>query len=343
MQHPANIRLRAPADVVAVVPYLLGYHPSPPSLVALGLAGPRVAFTACASLTDSINQDEIATAVGHLVEVMIRQRPTSVALVGYGSNCQVRSTLRVATDAIRAARLPIPHMLRVDAGRIFNPQCRNSRCCPPAGTPFNASSTVAAATATVAGLVALPDRAALQAQVAPIAGAQRMAFAVATRSALIRLMGRIDRATATAGPDALASLFGSTAAGSLIRQGHQAVRDALVVYRAGQVLATPEAAMLTVLLSLPPVREAAIAGTTDDSWQISLWSDLLRHAEPGFAATPGILLTLCAMQAGNGALAGCALDRALAADPTNRLAGLLVQALHRGIAPTVIAGLIRPR
>jgi hypothetical protein len=99
--------------------------------------------------------------------------------------------------------------------------------------------------------------------------------------------------------------------------------------------------LLTVLLSLAPVRDAAIAGTTADSWQISMWSDLLRRAETGFAATPGILLASCAMQAGNGALAGCALDRALVADPTNRLAGLLLQALHHGIAPTVVTGWIR--
>jgi hypothetical protein len=324
-----------------MVPYLLGYHPSPPSLVALGLTGPRVLFATCASLTDSINQDELTAAVGHLVDVMIRQRPTSVALVGYGPRHQISTAVQVAADAIRAARLPIPHMLRVDAGRIFNPQSHNPRCCPPGGTPFDASSTVAAATATVAGLVALPDRATLQAQLAPIGGAQRMAFAVATHTALTRLIGRIDRTTATAGPDDMATLFDSTAAGSLIRQGHQAVRDGLVVYRAGQVLATPEAALLTVLLSLRPIRDAAIAGTTADSWQISMWSDLLRRAETGFAATPGILLASCAMQAGNGALAGCALDRALAADPTNRLAGLMVQALHHGIAPTVVTGWIR--
>jgi hypothetical protein len=163
-------------------------------------------------LTDSINQDDLTAAVRHLVDVMIRHRPTSVALLGYGPRHQINTAVQVAADAIRVARLPIPHMLRVDAGRIFNPQCRNPRCCPPGGTPFDASSTVAAATATVAGLVALPDRATLQAQLAPIGGAQRMAFAVATHTALTRLIGRIDRATAAAGPADMANLFDSAAA-----------------------------------------------------------------------------------------------------------------------------------
>jgi hypothetical protein len=341
MQPLPNLRFCEPADVAGIVPYLLGYHPSPPSLVALALTGQRVRFAGCAPLTDSIDQDELTAALGHLIEVTVLQGPTGVALVGYGPRHQISTATRIATEALRAAGLPIPRMLRVDAGRIFNPQCRNPRCCPPGGTPFDVSSTVAAATATLAGLVALPDRAALQAQLAPIGGAQRMAFAVATQTALTRILGRIDRATATAGPDGLASLFGGTAAGSLIRQGHQAVLDGLVVYRAGQVLATPQAALLTVLLTLLPVRDAAIARTSADSWQITMWSDLLRRAETGFAATPGILLASCAMQAGNGALAGCALDRVLAVDPTNRLAGLLLQALHRGIAPTVVAGWIR--
>jgi hypothetical protein len=46
-----------------------------------------------------------------------------------------------------------------------------------------------------------------------------------------------------------------------------------------------------------------------------LWADLTRRAQPGYVAGPAALLAFVAWQAGDGALANAALDRALADVP----------------------------
>ena len=46
-----------------------------------------------------------------------------------------------------------------------------------------------------------------------------------------------------------------------------------------------------------------------------LWTDVVRRAQPGYVAAPASLLAFTAWQAGDGALANIALDRALADDP----------------------------
>ena len=68
-----------------------------------------------------------------------------------------------------------------------------------------------------------------------------------------------------------------------------------------------------------------------------LWPDLTRRAQPGYAAAPASLLALTAWQAGDGAMANLALDRALADDPGYRMALLLREALAAG-APPKMAG-----
>jgi Tfp pilus assembly protein PilF len=71
-----------------------------------------------------------------------------------------------------------------------------------------------------------------------------------------------------------------------------------------------------------------------------MWADLVRRAEPEFATGPAIMLTLAALQAGDGALAAIAVQRALQADPSDRLANLLAQAVAEGIDPATVTKLL---
>jgi len=98
--------------------------------------------------------------------------------------------------------------------------------------------------------------------------------------------------------------------------------------------------LLTVLLELPPLRDFAARHTTADPWQIEMWTDLVRRAEPDFATAPATLLALSAMQAGNGALANIAVRRALHTDPSDRLAHCWPGPSPGGIDPTTITALL---
>jgi hypothetical protein len=63
--------------------------------------------------------------------------------------------------------------------------------------------------------------------------------------------------------------------------------------------------------------------------------DLTRHAQPGYIAAPASLLAFVAWQAGNGALANLALDRAEADDPGYSMARLLRDTLTAGAPPSL--------
>src|SRR5437660_10730018 len=66
-----------------------------------------------------------------------------------------------------------------------------------------------------------------------------------------------------------------------------------------------------------------------------LWIDVIRRAQPGHVAAPASLLAFVAWQAGNGALANVALDRALADDPRYSMADLLRQVISAGAPPSM--------
>ena len=68
---------------------------------------------------------------------------------------------------------------------------------------------------------------------------------------------------------------------------------------------------------------------------VDLWRDLLRRAPEELAAAPAALLGFAAWLSGDGALAWCAVERCLAADPDYGLAGLLTQALAGAVPPSV--------
>ena len=66
-----------------------------------------------------------------------------------------------------------------------------------------------------------------------------------------------------------------------------------------------------------------------------LWTDLARHAQPGYVAAPACLLAFTAWQSGDGALANLALDRALADTPGYSMALLLRDAIDAGAPPSM--------
>ncbi len=72
--------LRSLDDLLAVVPYLLGFHPSD-CVVVLGIRNTRVVFQLRADLPPAA--DAARVAARH-AEVVVRRRATAAVLVGYG-------------------------------------------------------------------------------------------------------------------------------------------------------------------------------------------------------------------------------------------------------------------
>jgi hypothetical protein len=324
---PADHRLvlRSASDLLAAVPYLIGFHPTD-SVVVVALRGRRVVFAARGDLPPATAAGRHDLAV-HFGGVLARQNAAGVAVIGYGDPDRVAPAVRAVSDVLARTGLAILDELRVTDDRYWSLSCDDPDCCPPAGVPFDAGSSEVAAAATYAGHVALPDRQALVDRVAPVVGPARTAMRRATR----RAERRLDRLLAGAAGD---DLLGARA---LRTAGATAVDDAAARHRDGGPLTDDEVAWLSLLLSYVPVRDHAWRRLTGgDEWQLALWTDVLRRTEPALAPPPASLLAFAAWRAGQGALAAVALDRALLADPAYSMAVLLDQAVRAGIPPSAV-------
>ncbi|MDX5456885.1 DUF4192 domain-containing protein [Micromonospora tulbaghiae] len=376
---PARLSVRSPADMVAAVPYLLGFHPAD-SVVVVAVRGRRVVFAARGDLPAP--GADPGPAARHLAQVVARQDADAATVVGYGPAAWVTGVVDAIGDALTATGVVVLDALRVTDGRWFSYLCVEPSCCPPEGTPYDLAASQVSAAAVFAGQVALPDRAALAAQVSPLDGPVRLAMRRATGRARLRLAALTGRPSTPsagspagglpadssraggeppvpadgAGPEGKSSVpvggpgsggqsqvpAGGAGSGGEPRAvrtaGTAAVRAAFRRQRRGERLDDDEVAWLTVLLTHVAVRDHAWSRTDGRDEDISLWTDVLRRAEPDLIAAPGCLLAFAAWRSGHGALAAVTLERVLSAHPGYSLAVLLDEALRRGVAPSALDG-----
>jgi hypothetical protein len=336
-----SISVRNPAQLITVTPYVIGFHPTD-SVVVVGLIGSLIAFAARHDLPPPGEHFD----PGPVAAVVADQGVNAAAVIGYGPPDPVTATVLRQALALRNAGVDVLDVLRVTEGRWWSFICDEPRCCPPEGNPCNPPHDPVAAAAVFKGLVALPDRKALVAQVAPIGGTAREAMAAATTRAQARLTrlrtGRGGAGRGGAGRDG-AGRGDSGGASSVRRAGREAVRDAEARYRATGVLTDDEAAWLGLLLVDPVVLDHAIDRCGPEPWRIDLWNAMVRRLEPPYAAGPAALMALAAWRDGNGALARVALDRGLREEPGHRMLRLLDGILASGTGPHVITDLAPPR
>lgn len=320
-----RVRLSAPADILAVVPYLLGFHPSD-SLVLLGIGGPqlRVRLSTRMDLPPVGQDDLVEEAADRFVQMVAAQSVSQAILVAYGEEPRAGRAAGVVSAALRSQGIKIRETLRADEGRYWSYECTDSSCCPPEGTPYDISTNPVAAAATVAGCVALPDRETLARSIASLGGITRVSMRRATARAEERLQ-----------PSSTGSPHGPDR-GRLLEEGRARFSSALSRFREGNsVPSDDDTAALSVALQHLQVRDEAwlLIDADDRAVHLALWTHVVRRAEERYVAAPASLLAFAAWQDGNGALASIAVDRALDADPEYSMAHLLRGVLDHGIPP----------
>lgn len=356
--------LRSGADLIAAVPYLLGFHPAD-SVVVVGMRGPRVTFAARADLAGLAGSAAAAGSTGavggaaapggsaaaarHLAAVVAQQPTDRATVLGYGPASRVTPAVDAVRQALAEVGIGVLDALRVTDGRYWSYLCPEPECCPPNGTAYDSGTSQVAAAAVLAGQVALPDRAALVAQVASVEGDERARLRRAAQRAGRRFA---DLAARAPGADRSGGRAVDRSGGRSVRAaGDLAIRAAQRRHRRGERLDDDEVAWLSWLLTDQAVRDLAWERTDGRDADIALWADLLRRAEPELIAAPGSLLAFAAWRAGEGALAAVALERVLAPYPDYSLALLVDDLLRRGVPPTRLAGwpaialpgVVRPR
>ena len=324
------VRVNSLAGLLAVIPHLLGFTPDN-SLVVVGVgrtAG-RVQVAFRYDLPDPPDASTAAAIADHAAAMLVRQRSVIAVAVGYGQGPRVTPVADAIRRVVPAAAVELRDVLRVNDGRYWSYLCSEPSCCPAEGVPFDAAAHPAAKILASMGQLALPDRAALAASIAPLTGTDADAMAEATR----RAERAASRLIAHAGPQALD------------RPGLGGVRSAIDVYRdGGSITPAVRHAWLGLVLTRLRIRDDAWARMDPahhDAHQ-RLWTDLVRRAQPGYVAAPACLLAVTAWQSGNGALANIALDRALADTPDYTMTRLLREALAAGVPPSAAAPSMTP-
>ncbi len=332
-----RVRLSGPGAVVACLPQLIGFHPQE-SLVLVGLVPAakgrpkskrqlgltlRIDLDAVIEMMKPVDVDhpqrlagalERNGCVGALMVVVTDRVPTPPDRDHRGPITEV---IDAVSAGLHRAGIDLSDVLLVTRGRWWSYLCRNPACCPPEGTAISrADSDLYTAELAWNGESApvLSSRTALEARVAP------------DTSGLAREVAEeVDRIR-SAGPRPAPEALGRIA--ELLQRFRTQDQDV-----AAEVWARVLVDLTDVLIrdGCLPTWKGPLGETALD-----LWCAATRVAPPGLVAPPATLVAVLAHAGGDGALASCALDRALGDDPTYRMARYANSLLGGGVPPTVM-------
>jgi hypothetical protein len=301
-----TLTARGPADLLAAVPVVLGFHPRD-SLVMLTFDAVR-SFHARVDLPPP---DEVTDSLPELVDALLapalRQRVGRVVFVSYSADALVSARVGAALGrAFVEAGIGVLAVLRAHEGtwRVVPPHPGLSETAP---APYDDTSHPFAAQAVFEGLVTHASRDALRDTLA------------ARPEAVVRVQ-ELQAGSGSAGPEDVGW-----------------VRDLILrCVTTGDPPGDPEAARVLRAVVRADVRDAALYAVTRDSAaeHLQVWADLLRRAPEAQVPDTAAVTAFCAWQAGHGALAWSAVDRCLDVDPHHRLGLCLAECLARAVPPS---------
>ena len=352
-----TIHLSGPADVLAVLPYQLGFHPRD-CLVAVSLHGTRMGLV---QRIDLPPPEHVGDAVAAMMAPLRQDNPRSVLLIGFEEReGESRAMLDVMAGACGADGIEVTDRIVVRGGRWFAPYCHRT-CCPPEGLPLPAPSEIPAVAEFVGREICpLPDRSALADQLEPSRPLMSRALsALAGEWLALRLAAtdagheELDECRATeldvwarvlcADDDAesIQALPSRDLAMLAVSLTDVDLRDALIAWLCPstlpQELIDP---MLLVQMSRALAEPPWLRGDVRDIEQVIALQRIERRLCELCAALPDVwavsaltVLATFTWWRGDGALTRIALDRALRVDPHYRLARLLERMVDLAIRP----------
>lgn len=309
---PHTMTARCPEDLLAMVPVTLGFTPTDSvAMLTFGAAHP---FHARVDLPT--RRDDLPELVQSLMEPAGRNGVPRVVLVFFTDDeVAARRAWRALRDACRRAGIEVLEALRADGRRWF-PLLHGDRHLREVGLPYDVSNHPFLVEAVLRGQVLRASRTELAESLAPMP--ERVA---GVRAAL---GGRPRRWSS---PPSAEELLGEGAWVEALLRGHLALRTSP---------GDDEVARLLEGLRVPRLRDAALCVIAQETATacVELWTDVLRRTPDELAAAPATLLGWSAWQAGHGALAWCAVEEALAADPDYDLCDQLADLLDSATPPS---------
>src|SRR6478609_9743858 len=147
-----KISLSGPAELLTIIPFHLGFQPAR-SVVVVCFHGSRLGLVA---RLDLVGPDLAPEATARILPTLLRESPSSVALVGFeDSRDEALPLLEALAVGVEGARVGVRESLVVRDGRWRALDCD---CCPESGRPLPDLADVPAVASYVAlGRAVLPD------------------------------------------------------------------------------------------------------------------------------------------------------------------------------------------
>lgn len=324
------IRLRSPAQIVAAIPYLVGFHPAE-SVVAVGLGRDKPAV--CLTMRVDLPPPTDAAPLADMCAAHLKHAGAGGLFLLVFTEAPGEPPRLDLVEAIQKASqdrgIEVKDALWVRGDRWRSYRCERPECCPADGTPVDPGevSELAAASAWL-GDVVHSSREDLERSLRPVELFMRTMLDQTFEWVSEQLIAELSER----GRDAIAA-----DSRELLRTAVEARAETSVE------LSSAGVARLALGLADVLVRDDALrwAGTDLEHAAEALWVELVRKATPPYDAPPATMLAVHAYLRGNGAYARIALERALASDAGYSFAVLLTEGLDRGVPPNVLRSALK--
>ena len=305
----SGLKVRQPDELLAIIPYLVGFHPDE-SIVAVFIKSGRIVLTARMDLPPESASGELAERIDYIAK---RHRTHALAIVAYSAASL--PTHRLLTRLMdRLGKHKLTDVLHVGHGRWWSLTCAED-CCPLSGTPFDLSSHPVSAAAVFAGLSTLASRQELAASISGPPEAELPRLQALVNSMLADLEDLEDHIAA-------ARLTGRLVDSATSDPGVLDERTCL---------------LLGLLVADMHIRDLAWAliSPTNAEEHVRLWSGVVARVPPTLAAAPLCLLGMAAWVGGSGALLNCCCERLAHVDSSYSMGRLLCEISAQALPPSL--------
>ena len=321
MTQPNTLTVRRPEDILAMVPYVLGFLPED-SLVLLTAGEVGESFHARVDLPDDPADLDLAIEPIRDAALSNGARKAMIVVYTHDTCLALEAWIRLSED-LDEIGVDVVASLHADAGHyvVLGDPDREP-------TPYDVEAHPISALAVYDGRVTYRSRQELGDSLVTNDPEAVDALAALCTAAARRIEGAARHPLGPPTPEALRTL--------LITEGlwaRERVRSALAD---DDVLSDDDAARMLAALQSSEVRDVLWAEIRrlGARKHVTFWTDLVRRSPVDFVAPPAALLAFAAWMAGEGALAWCAIDRSREGDPGYSMAALIASALQSAMSPS---------
>lgn len=301
-----TIVMRTPEDVLTGLPVMFGFHPVE-SVCVLGVQGRQM--HARVDLPETA--EDRGEAATRLTDALVRNGVSAVLVVSYSAEGERVAAMGVDLEvSLLGAGVAVLDHLWVSEGRWRRAGANGFE--PAEGVLFEVASHPLMAEVVFSG---------------------RLAPAASREALVASLVGEPDPLDPLR--EAVLALGGLDTPESMAAEARWMQARVRGFLEDGERLDVADAARLMAGLLVVRLRDVVWAEITRRTGEamVDLLSDLTRRAQGRAVLPVAALLAFAAWQAGQGALAWCAVDRAQAVDPAYSLAGLVAATLEAAMPP----------